>query len=68
MKSFALKAGVAVLLATAVLLSAQAQSSSAGGIPGALAQVPDGWLVDAAEAIAFKGEDEIGRASCRERV
>ena len=30
---------------------------SGGGFRGALAPVPDGWLVDAAEALEFRGED-----------
>ena len=74
MKSFTLKAGFAVFLATALLSalgqsSSTAQSDAKGAIGGALAQVPDGWLVDASEAIAFKGEDGFNeQAALRPRA
>ena len=59
---------IAILLVAICSISTRAQTTnipqdkpqapySGGGFRGALAQVPDGWLVDAAEAREFKGEE-----------
>jgi hypothetical protein len=61
---------VTIVLIAICAISARAQTNipsqdnskrlaqySGGGLRGALPPVPDGWLVDAAEATAFGGED-----------
>ena len=52
-----LRAGALLLTLAATSLHAQSNNPGSGGPRGVLATLPDGWLVNPAEAIEYRGED-----------